>query len=113
MADLKLRLTASEFEQVTGDAPAPGFPPPTKRYLEGEEFTARDQTEYDRLVEAGAAVAADAPDPDDPSSLKGDDLKAALAFYGLPDEGKVDQKRAAIQAHLDANPDAARYTPAG
>lgn len=111
MGKLTLKLKATEFDQITGEAPGLGYPPPTKRIHEGETFEARDQEEYDRLVAAGAAVSDDAPDPDDPASLKGDDLNAALAFYGLDDSGKADEKRERIAQHLEANPDAPRYTP--
>lgn len=101
MADLKLKLTATEFDQITGDAPAPGFPPPTQRIREGEEFTANDQEEYDRLVAAGAAVKP-GEDPSDASTYKGDALDEALESRGLSTDGKADEKRERLQAALDA-----------
>lgn len=114
MADLKLKLLATEFDQPLVDrdyVPRTPGQVPTKRYVQGDEFTARDQEEYDHLVEQGAAASPDAPDPRDASQLRGDDLDAALERFGLATDGRADEKRARVQQYLDAHPDAS-LTPA-
>lgn len=103
MADLKLKLTATEYDQpATDELPVIPGQLLTQRIRQGEEFTARSQEEYDRLVASGAAVPADAPDPADASSYKGAALDEALDSRGLSTDGRADEKRERLQAALDA-----------
>lgn len=113
MAKLDLILRATEYDQlVDPDDVRKG----TRRYRAGDEFTAHDQDEYDRLTATDkynrpAAVPPDAPDPRDASKLAGKDLESALERFGLSTDGRADDKRARVQEYLDANADAS-LTPA-
>lgn len=52
MAKLTLKLLASVYDQAQSDDRNPD----TVRYTRGDVFDARNQAEYDRLIEADAAV---------------------------------------------------------
>jgi hypothetical protein len=63
---LTLRLTASIYDQAQSD----DVNPATKRYVRGDVFEARNQDEYDRLVNAGAAVDPDKELADESAKLE-------------------------------------------
>lgn len=64
---LKLKLTASIYDQAQSDDRDPA----TVRYTRGDIFEARNQAEYDRLIDADAAV-----DPDKAIEQEQADLRA-------------------------------------
>lgn len=94
-------LKAGSWYQQVGETKQ-GEPIVERRHR-GEKVTLSSD-EYDRLSALGAIEAQG--ERSSVEALSGKDLDAALEANGLSTDGKATEKRARLQAYLDANPDA-------
>lgn len=105
MAKLTLKLTANVYFQAQSDDPNPLVPPKLVQFTKGDVFEARNRAEYDRLIEAGAAI-----DPQKAQEQAAADLRARrealeteraqldAQLASLPGDNLADLKREDLNA---------------